>query len=209
MPGVVQALAQYANDVNALVALSPTYTGATNVCAYPTPAQDAARAAVAAALINDNFSSQYGKYYVVQRSDGVVTNNLTVGGPSNLGGTAMLVNTTAQWRAALTNFYIGFSGYFFSSPSHWLYSTPEVQITLRDPAFGGATTATVTVENESRGYICDGGVRKFQMIYNFFKHVFCYEPSGLFQGDWKICGFYEQNKAFLKLNASLIDQVYP
>lgn len=210
MPGVLQALAQYANDINALVALSPTYSGNNvSACAFPTAAQNAAISAKAAQLINDNFSGVYGKSYVVQLSNGVVTVNLTVGATGTLGQGPVLVNNSAQWRSTLIGFYTGFTGFFFSAPSHWLYSSPQVSITLRNNAFGGATTATVTLENESRGYICDGGVRKYQMIYNVFKHVFCYEETGVFQGDWKICGFYELNKAFLKMNANLINQQYP
>lgn len=210
--GVVNALGRYANELNALVALSPgAGAGGPASCNFG-PTNLAQINASAIALIDNNFS-KFARSYVVQLSNGVVTNNMTVGGNGNLGGSPVAPANSAQFLAILKNFYFGFTGFFFSAPTHWLYSTPQVSINYSDRAYGFIPTATVTLENESRGFICDNGVRKFQRIYNVFKHVFCYEygtSTNPFElGTWKICAFYEQNKSFLKSPATSFEQSYP
>ncbi len=62
----------------------------------------------------------------------------------------------------------------------------------------------------SRGFVCAGTARNFQMFYGVFVHKYCYENApGTANDGWKICGFFEENKGAFTQNGTLFSQTIP
>jgi len=199
---IYQALGTYGNGVNGLAKFSPVNCG--------DPAGDGLTAA-AREFVYSIFSQRYLKYFRTAQG-GVPQLNFEVGGVFDLGNGAPpvpLTNSTVLMDNLATFYWIIFS-FVFSQPNHWLYSTPVVAFDFSNPAFGGAPTATVTVENESRAFVCSPEGRVFQVYFNTFQHVFCYENNPGHVGDgWKLCGFFEDNKGIFTQEAALFKQAFP
>jgi len=192
---VVQALGLYGNKANGLAQYSPLTCGGPVGAGLPAAAQD---------LVSSTFSSRYAQYF---RTAGQAPLDFTIGGSSFLGPIANRSVLLSQ----LVEFYQIIFGSAFSQPNHWLYSTPTIDFTPNNHAFGGADTALVTVENESRAFVCNPTLgRVFQVYFNTFSHVFCWEDHpGHVNDAWKICGFFENNKGIFVQNATLYTQLFP
>lgn len=191
---LIQALGTYGNKVNALAQYSPiTCGGSANTSGLAAAAHD---------LVFSTFSGKHLKYY---RTAGPAPINFTLGGDFVFIGPPVPLSNTTIFRKELVTFYQFIFSSVFSRPNHWLYSTPTIDFKHSNPAFDHAPTATVVVENESRAFVCSGSDRVFQVYFNTFEHVFCWDRK---EG-WRICGFFENNKGIFTQPASAFTQLYP
>jgi len=198
---VIQALAEYGVSVNGLAQYSPAS------CANYVVPDASALATAITALVNDNFASNV-QYF--QTSDGL---DFTVGGTYTLSVPPIPITSSRVLReVVLPKFYtLIFSG-IFTSTNSWIYSTPSVTFNARDPDFNNQPTALVIVENVNDAFTCSAGpnntlVEVRQVYKDTFYHTFCLD--GVTTLTWKICGFYEDNKAVFTESNSLYTHVEP
>jgi len=166
--------------------------------------------AAATAHINQFFSDSVQAFVVTQNTASVP--NPAAGAVSNISiGTAAIpaigqpaIHTCADLKNYLKSYFVGFSGFFFSSPFWWLLSAPVVTIVRRDAAYGNRLTAHVDANNENKGFFCAGSQRGFRIQYSRYSHVLIQEA-----GTWKFIKFGEDNKGMVTLDASGIVQTQP
>jgi len=202
---VIDAWAEYGNLINDLAQYSPVVCGQ--------PANASGLLAGATKLVYTTFSKKYAKYF---RTSGLAPLEFAVGGKDNIANPPVNITSTAVLLQQLIPFYQLIYTYIFSQPNHYLYSAPQITFTKNNPEFNGADTALLVAENESRGFVCNAdptvfpGGRAFQVYFNVFKHVFCYEDNqGNSNDGWKLCGFFEANKGIFLQPASAFVQYYP
>jgi len=189
---VQQALGVYGTQVNQLLKLSKDHC---------TETSKPGLAAGIATMVSTSYSSQHTKYF---RTGGQTPLDFSIGGTNFLTGAR--INNTAELLAALNQFYnLIYNG--FTSYTHWLYSGGmTIDFTARNADFDNLPTALVVVENQFNGFGCNGNQpATFTIYFNTFHHVFCYTP----EEGWRICGFFEDNKAIFEQSSSLFTQDFP
>jgi hypothetical protein len=181
-----EALGTYGNMVNALAKYSPARCGGS-------VSNATALALAAREHVFTNFASNVRAF----QTSGPPPINWTVPGTFTIFGLTppVALRTSDDLRNQLVNFYIFLFTNAFTSSTGWIYSTPTVKFTTRDPEFGNQPTALVTVENISDGFSCGPSGETKNVFRDTFYHKFCLDVDG--DGDhatWKICKFYELNK---------------
>jgi len=178
-----EALGTYGNMVNALAQYAPVRCGGhvSNATALQQAAYN---------LVYTNFASNLKAY----QTSGPPPINWTVPGTFTIFGLTptVTIHTSDQLKQQLVNFYVFLFTNAFTSSTGWLYSTPTVKFTQRDPEFNNQPTALVTVENISDGFSC-GATETKSVFRDTFFHTFCLDgdsPNTV----WKICKFFELNK---------------
>jgi len=164
--------------------------------------------AAASSVIDQFFSDHIQGFVVIQTTaavpNGGVVSNISVGSAAIPALSQPAIPNSAALKAYLKTYFVGFSGFFFSSPFWWMISAPVVTIVRHDPAYGGRLTAHVDANNENKGYFCSSGQRGFRIQFSRYRHVFVQEDD-----TWKYIHFGEDNKGMINIAPSVITQVQP
>jgi len=162
--------------------------------------------AAAGALINTFFHPDFQYYYVVQSTNSHPVNSVELNyytGTASHGkppSAPAPFPTSAALLAFTAGFYFGLvDGFFLQYPFAWLISAPIVTFKFNDAAFGGRTTAYVTLNDRNEGFHCAGttpnSVTGYYVQFNTYNHVLAYNLAA---GMWQIIGFSETTGSLVK-----------